>query len=195
MGSASVRLRFRSNDSLALRQMPLPVLPQLPLESSSTAAAAVTHGIVGDGRRPPAVVEAGAAAARPVLVVVGSPLARSDIVVVGAAGRRFFTHTSSRPYAPLHDSGLPSQSHVRVYYRSQRRSSRKPRKQRVSESQSVAVGSGSFKLRWPSHTATDQTRCRRKFCTGRPLFFFFSPACMKMGKWRSFFPRNWPPMW
>lgn len=60
-GSARVRLRLRSRDSLALRQMPpLPVLPQLPLESSSAAADAdvATHGSVGDGiipvaRRPP----------------------------------------------------------------------------------------------------------------------------------------------
>lgn len=56
IGKASVRLRLRSRDSLALRQMPpplpaLPVLPQLPLESSS-AVDADTHGNVGDGRRP-----------------------------------------------------------------------------------------------------------------------------------------------
>lgn len=55
-GKASVRLRLRRSDSLALRQMPplpLPVLPQLPLESSSAVAAdAETHGNVGDGRSP-----------------------------------------------------------------------------------------------------------------------------------------------
>lgn len=56
IGKASVRLRLRRSDSLALRQMPpplpaLPVLPQLPLESSS-AVDADTHGNVGDGRRP-----------------------------------------------------------------------------------------------------------------------------------------------
>lgn len=54
-GRASVRLRLRSSDSLALRQMlPLPVLPQLPLESSSAVVEeAETHGNVGDGSRPP----------------------------------------------------------------------------------------------------------------------------------------------
>lgn len=52
-GSARVRLRLRSRDSLALRQMPpLPVLPQLPLESSSAADDVATHGSVGDGRMP-----------------------------------------------------------------------------------------------------------------------------------------------
>lgn len=52
IGKASVRLRLRRSDSLALRQMPpLPVLPQLPLESSS-AADADTQGNVGDGRSP-----------------------------------------------------------------------------------------------------------------------------------------------
>lgn len=56
-GRASVRLRLRRSDSLALRQIPplppLPVLPQLPLESSSAVVDAETQGNVGDGRRPP----------------------------------------------------------------------------------------------------------------------------------------------
>lgn len=74
-GSARVRLRFRSRDSLALRQIPpLPVLPQLPLESSSAADVA-THGSVGDGRMPERRPSFG-----------GLP---SMIVVVVGAGRGF----------------------------------------------------------------------------------------------------------
>lgn len=149
-GKASVRLRLRRSDSLALRQMPplpLPVLPQLPLESSSAVAAdAETHGNVGDGRSP--------AGRRPpagdIEEEVGACSSLEDFSIffffyathVGA-GRRFCSDTPPPVRARYHafHSAIISVFHDR---RTKRSSTRKASFKLLHDAQSCSLGSGNL---------------------------------------------------